>query len=68
MATAQKPQLRVHVSPRMRNVAVLRSQHEPMLGQRALSQMVWRCPALRVSATRKKSPCDGRRTFSQTGF
>ena len=68
LVTAQKPQLRVQVSPRMRNVAVRRSQHSPMFGQRALWQIVCRRPALRISATRKKSPCDGSRTFSQAGF
>ena len=33
--TWQKPQRRVHVSPRIMNVAVPRSQHSPMFGQAA---------------------------------
>jgi hypothetical protein len=51
LATAQKPQFRVHVSPRIRNVAVLRSQQWPMFGHRALSQMVCRRPDLTISET-----------------
>ena len=38
--TLQKPQRRVHTSPRIMNVAVPRSQHSPMLGQFASSQTV----------------------------
>ena len=38
--TAQKPQARVHVSPRIMIVAVRSSQHSPMFGQRASSQTV----------------------------
>src|SRR5690349_19594405 len=33
--TLQKPHRRVHVSPRIMNVAVPRCQHSPMLGQAA---------------------------------
>ena len=33
--TLQKPQRRVHVSPRIMNVAVPRSQHSPTFGQAA---------------------------------
>ena len=40
--TAQKPQRRVHSSPRIINVAVLCPQHSPIFGQRALSQTVCR--------------------------
>ena len=40
--TAQKPQLLVQVSPRMRKVAVLAVQHSAILGHLALWQMVWR--------------------------
>ena len=40
--TAQKPQARVHTSPRIMNVAVPRLQHSPRLGQWASSQTVWR--------------------------
>ena len=38
--TAQKPQARVQVSPRIMTVAVRCSQHSPMFGQRASSQTV----------------------------
>ena len=38
--TLQKPQRRVHVSPRIMNVAVPRSQHSPTLGQAASWQTV----------------------------
>ncbi len=38
--TAQKPQARVQVSPRIMIVAVRWSQHSPMLGQWASSQTV----------------------------
>jgi aspartate carbamoyltransferase catalytic subunit len=38
--TAQKPQARVQMSPRIMKVAVPCSQHSPMLGQRADSQTV----------------------------
>ncbi len=38
--TAQKPQARVQVSPRIMTVAVRCSQHSPMLGQRASSHTV----------------------------
>ena len=37
---AQNPHARVQISPRIINVAVRRSQHSPMFGQRALSQTV----------------------------
>ena len=40
--TAQKPQARVQVSPRIMIVAVRWSQHSPMFGQRASSQTVLR--------------------------
>ena len=38
--TLQKPQRRVHVSPRIMNVAVPRCQHSPMFGQAASWQTV----------------------------
>ena len=44
--TLQKPQRRVHVSPRIMNVAVPRSQHSPMFGQAASWQTVCRFSAL----------------------
>jgi hypothetical protein len=53
LATAQNAQFRVQVSPRIRKVAVFRSQQEAMFGQRALSQIVWRPPFFRISETRK---------------
>jgi len=40
--TAQKPQARVQVSPRIMTVAVRCSQHSPMLGHMASSQTVLR--------------------------
>ena len=40
VATAQKPQLRVHTFPSIMNVAVPAPQHSPMFGQLPLSQMV----------------------------
>ena len=40
--TLQKPQRRVHVSPRIMNVAVPRSQHSPMFGHAASWQTVCR--------------------------
>ena len=39
-ATAQKPQRRVHISPRIMMVAVPRSQQWPRFGQRASSHTV----------------------------
>ena len=38
--TLQKPQRRVHVSPRIMNVAVPRSQHSPTFGHAASWQTV----------------------------
>ena len=46
--TLQKPQRRVHVSPRIMNVAVPRSQHSPMFGQAASWQTVCRFSALMI--------------------
>ena len=40
--TLQKPQRRVHVSPRIMKVAVPRCQHSPMFGHAASWQTVWR--------------------------
>ncbi len=40
--TAQKPQARVQIFPKIMNVAVPCSQHSPMFGQRALSHTVLR--------------------------
>ena len=39
-ATAQKPQLRVHILPKIIKVAVPAPQHSPIFGQLPLSQMV----------------------------
>src|ERR1700758_3683720 len=44
--TLQKPHRRVHVSPRIMNVAVPRVQHSPMFGHAASWQTVWRFSAL----------------------
>src|ERR1700756_4211236 len=43
--TLQNPQRRVHVSPRIMNVAVPRCQHSPMLGQAASWHTVCRFSA-----------------------
>jgi hypothetical protein len=40
--TLQKPQRRVHVSPRIMNVAVPRSQQSPTFGHAASWHTVWR--------------------------
>ena len=40
--TLQKPHRRVHVSPRIMNVAVPRSQQSPTFGHAASWQTVWR--------------------------
>jgi hypothetical protein len=40
LGTAQNPQARVQMSPKIMKVAVPCSQHSPMLGQRALSHTV----------------------------
>ena len=47
VCTWQNPQRRVHVSPRIMNVAVPRSQQSPMLGQAASLQTVTRFSASR---------------------
>ena len=44
--TLQKPQRRVHVSPRIMKVAVPRSQQSPTFGHAASWQTVWRFSAL----------------------
>ena len=41
VAMWQKPQLRVHTSPRIISVAVPAAQHSPMLGHLADWQTVW---------------------------
>src|SRR5689334_21576049 len=53
VATAQKPQERVQIFPRIINVAVPAPQHSPILGQFPLSQIVcnlWVETILRTSA------------------
>src|ERR1044072_7273788 len=55
--TLQKPQRRVHVSPRIMNVAVPRSQHSPTFGQAASWQTVWRFSlAMRAVSSRYFAP------------
>jgi len=52
VVTEQKPQLRVQTSPRIRKVAVRFSQHSPMFGQSASSQIVFRrCSRMRVRSS-----------------
>ncbi len=55
--TAQKPQPRVQMSPRIMNVAVPAPQHSPMFGQRALSQTVWSRLPLTIFRVAAKAPC-----------
>jgi hypothetical protein len=51
--TWQKPHRRVHVSPRIMNVAVPRSQQSPMFGHAASWQTVWRLSsAMRLLSSR----------------
>src|ERR1700683_5407974 len=67
LGTAQNPQARVQISPRIINVAVRCSQHSPMFGQRALSQTVWRFRGgMMLSNMRKFVPPENR-TFSHGG-
>jgi len=64
---AQKPQLRVQMSPRIIKVAVFFDQHSPRLGQRALSQTVCSL-ALRTICSTSRTVCGlGTRLVSQTG-
>ena len=56
VATLQKAQARVQMSPRIITVACLRAQHSPILGQAASSQTV--C-SLRSRMTRCVSPYPG---------
>src|SRR5690242_16289144 len=66
--TLQKPHLRVHVSPRIMNVAVPRVQHSPMLGQAASWQTVWRFSDLiRPFSSRYFGP-PGAGTLNHGGF
>jgi hypothetical protein len=59
--TLQKPQRRVHVSPRIMNVAVPRVQHSPMFGHAASEQTVWRFSSLIIleSSTYFAPPAPG---------
>jgi len=65
--TAQNPHERVHVSPRIMNVAVPRLQHSPMFGQRASSQTVWSAWLRISSCSSPNLPPVGKRTLSQGG-
>src|ERR1700735_191692 len=66
--TLQKPQRRVHVSPRIMNVAVSRCQHSPMVGHAASWQTVWRFSVLiRRFSSRYLGP-PGAGTLNHAGF
>src|SRR3954452_1055493 len=66
--TLQNPQRRVHVSPRIMNVAVPRSQHSPTLGQFASWQTVCRLsPSIDFFRRRYVGP-PGAGTLSQGGL
>src|SRR4030095_14657541 len=68
VATAQKPQLRVHIFPRIINVAVPSPQHSPILGQFPLSQIVCNlCVSTKFLTCLYSSPV-GNFTRSQDGF
>lgn len=66
--TWQKPQRRVHVSPRIMKVAVPRSQHSPMFGQAASWQTVLRpSAAIWFFSSRYFSP-PGALTLNHSGL
>ena len=65
--TAQKPQRRVHRSPRIITVAVPRAQQWPRLGQCASSQTVWRFWRRSSALVSAYSPEPGSRTLSHSG-
>ena len=67
-STAQKPQLRVQVLPKIRNVAVLSEKHSHWFGQRASWQTVFSPDALSKRLTPSYSGDVGRRSLSQGGF
>src|ERR1700681_517874 len=68
VATAQKPQLRVQIFPRIIKVAVPAPQHSPIFGQLPLSQIVCSlCWSTRFLTCLKFSPI-GSLTRSQFGF
>src|SRR5215204_7593585 len=63
----QNPQERVHMLPRIMNVAVRLFQHSPMFGQRASSQTVWRFkPRMVCLISRYPSPA-GALALSHSG-
>src|ERR1041385_912811 len=64
---AQKPQLRVQMSPRIMKVAVRFDQHSPRFGQRALSQTVWSFWSRIMSLTSATVCGLGTRLVSQSG-
>src|SRR5579863_7578588 len=68
VATAQNPQLRVQMFPRIIKVAVPAPQHSPIFGQLPLSQIVWSLYwSTRLRTCLKFSPI-GSLTRSQFGF
>src|SRR5262249_38558210 len=65
--TAQKPQWRVQISPRIMNVAVPSPQHSNMFGHRASWQTVCRFRPAIIRLTRSKPLPALIRTFNQSG-
>ena len=66
--TLQNPQRRVHVSPRIMNVAVPRSQQSPMFGQAASLQTVCRPSSAIVFDSSRYFALPGRGTLNQAGL
>jgi len=67
LLTAQNVQLRVHVSPRIRNVAVCRVKQSPIFGQRALWQMVCSRKSSSMVFISAMTPGDGILFLNQAG-
>src|SRR5204863_1945429 len=68
VATAQKPQARVHRSPAIIIVAVPWLQHSQRFGHCALSQTVWRRRSEIRALVEKKTGFEGSRTLIHGGF
>ena len=65
--TLQYEHALVHVSPKIMNVAVPRSQHSPMFGQAASSQTVFRLAFLIFLRISRKFSPPGALTLNQSG-
>src|SRR4051794_6667968 len=68
VVTLQKPQRRVHVSPRIMNVAVPRDQHSPMFGQAASAQTVLRFSSLMSDFSSRYFSPPGGGTLNHAGL